>query len=177
MSLFEWFGERYNPGPVGSIDAETPGVTRNRPLSVVFFCTAVVVLGVWAGLLWSWTGADHWPWFATWLLVTLAYLLVAFFFVPRPDLSNVGLAGGLIDHPFRYSDDLNRTLLTFHIVLWPGRLLAQALVNPWRLPVIERQEAKEEADTQAERDALRDHVRAAFSRMGASPPRRPDDPA
>ena len=32
-----------------------------------------------------------------------------------------------MDHPFRYSDDLNRMLIFFLIILYPGRLISTTI--------------------------------------------------
>jgi len=46
----------------------------------------------------------------------------------------------LIDHPWRYSDDINRTLLTAQCFLGPGRFIAESLLDVREL-FKERQEA------------------------------------
>jgi len=56
-------------------------------------------------------------------LACLAYVVVGTLLRPEPDLSNVGLLGGLIDHPFRLSDDVNRFLIFLLVFLWPGRVI------------------------------------------------------
>ncbi|WP_266213722.1 hypothetical protein [Paraliomyxa miuraensis] len=61
--------------------------------------------------------------------ILLAYLLVAYFIRPRPDFDNIGWLGGLIDNPFRYSDDINRFLMFLMVVLLPGRFVSDSLVE------------------------------------------------
>lgn len=61
------------------------------------------------------------------------YCVLAYFLRPRPNHDNLGIAGGLVDHPFRYSDNINRQLVSLVVVLWPGRYLAESLVDGWRL--------------------------------------------
>lgn len=48
-------------------------------------------------------------------------------------MSNNKLIFAGIAKPFRYSDDLNRFLLTVMIVLLPGRFIAEAMVDMVRL--------------------------------------------
>jgi hypothetical protein len=67
------------------------------------------------------------------LVGTAVYLLVAYVVHPHPELANVGWLGGLFDHPFRYSDDVNRLLVFLVVVLWPGRFVAESLVATARL--------------------------------------------
>jgi hypothetical protein len=48
-------------------------------------------------------------------------------------MENLGLLGGAFDHPFRYWDDLNRQLLLLLILLWPGRFIAESIVDTFVL--------------------------------------------
>lgn len=57
------------------------------------------------------------------------YSSAGYFILPDPDYTNVGWLGGLIDNPFRVSDDLNRMLLFIMILLMPGRLIATTFVS------------------------------------------------
>ncbi len=43
--------------------------------------------------------------------------------------SNVGLLGGLIDNPFRYTDDLNRMLIVLFILMYPGRVISTTFIQ------------------------------------------------
>jgi|GEM_PF-1046945 len=163
MSMFEWIGEAINPGPVGDVEGRPPQVVRHRVWSFVLGLIGWTLLGVWIFFLWRWTGIQQWKWFAGGLIGTFLYLLVGYFIMPRPDYSNLGWFGGVIDHPFRYSDDLNRSLVFLRIVLLPGRIWAMALVNPFLLRHLqeraaraaERAEARQQADAQLEADLER----------------------
>lgn len=61
--------------------------------------------------------------------LSAAYLVAAYLLRPSPDYSNIGFLGGLIDHPFRYSDDINRFLMFLLAFLWPGRFVATAIMD------------------------------------------------
>lgn len=61
-------------------------------------------------------------------VITLIYCIMGYFAVPDPDMDDLGWAGGLINNPFRISDNINRTLLFFRIALAPGKFLAETLV-------------------------------------------------
>ena len=63
------------------------------------------------------------------LLSVAVYLIVAWFLRPRPDMSNLGHFGGLVDRPFDLSDDVNRFLLLMAAVLAPGRFVVHTLVD------------------------------------------------
>ncbi|MCB9689528.1 MAG: hypothetical protein H6735_31110 [Alphaproteobacteria bacterium] len=130
MSLFEWWGESWNPGGTGGVEvrgdrigtvwlgftlvrfALTLAATVALPLAVTFWGGGMNPVG---GLA---AGGG-------WLL----YLALGYFVRPEPDMSNLGLFGGLIDHPFRWSDDLNRSLLFFKLALFPGYFLARPVAE------------------------------------------------
>lgn len=130
MSLFEWLGESFNPGPVGSVDfgGQSRG-SRPRIGVLVCFGLAVLLLGFWIYLVLS-----IWEvWSAVRLvkiaLGTVVYLLLGYTLHPKPDYSNIGWLGGLFDHPFRYSDDINRFLIFLTALLLPGRFVSESLVD------------------------------------------------
>lgn len=122
MSLFEWLGESRAPGPTGDVEFSAPSPSTAH--------THVIVLRGLLGALML-AGALYAVWHATdralSVVVLLVYLGVAYLAVPRPDVSNVGWFGGLVDHPFRWSDDWNRGLVFFRLLLWPGRFTVGAL--------------------------------------------------
>lgn len=152
--MFEWIGEAINPGPVGDFEGRPPGVVRHRIVSFVMGLIGWTLLGVWIFFLWKWTGAKHVQWFAGGLIATFFYLLAGYFIMPRPNFDNIGWFG-LFDNPFRYSDDLNRMLLSIRILLMPGRLWAMAMVNPLLLRHIQMREneAAKRRESQRREDA------------------------
>lgn len=124
MSLFEYFGERHDPGPIGGFEVGGAELQDRPAWARVFrlLLSAAFVIGAWILLRRALPEAHY-----LWLSFTggaLAYLALGFYVRPRADTSNLGWAGGLFDHPFRYSDDINRWLLFLSIVLWPGRFVA-----------------------------------------------------
>ena len=130
MSLFEWFGESFNPGPVGHIDVTgrplfAKPVKRFWAIAVMFAGFAVLYFG--ALLILSFT---H-PWVLC--LGFVLYLLLCYFLTPVADSSNIGWAGGLINNPFRISDDINRFLIIFYLFLLPGKLVVFAFQTLYRL--------------------------------------------
>lgn len=56
------------------------------------------------------------------------YCLLGYFTDIKPKYDNMGI-GGLIDNPFRYSDDINRTLFFFKVILSPGLLMSMSFVQ------------------------------------------------
>lgn len=132
MSLFEWFGESVDPGERGSLEVK---VDRISKVWVGFMLIRFgLTLGLFFGLPLTatfWFGvAEMNP---TAGLITAAafllYLVVGYFVRATPDTSNLGLFGGLVDHPFRWSDDWNRNLLGLQLLLFPGYVLARPVAE------------------------------------------------
>jgi hypothetical protein len=124
MGLFEWLGESLNPGPVGGVDLGAEPLFW-RPIkkgwAIFFMIIGFAVLGF---FIWAIFKADSILW-ATQLVVF--YLLIAYFITPRPDTSNVGWFGGLVNNPLRISDDANRLAVFLYLFLLPGKLIVFAL--------------------------------------------------
>jgi hypothetical protein len=57
------------------------------------------------------------------------YLVIAYFVRPKPDYDNLGYFGGLINKPFDYTDDWNRFLLNLKILLLPGVIVSEIIVD------------------------------------------------
>lgn len=147
MNLLEWLGESYNPGPVGQVEVGGRG-RGGRPRSGVLVCfgVAALLLGFWIYLVlgfWEIRSAAGLGWIA---LATGVYLLAGYTVHPTPDYSNVGWLGGLFDHPFRYSDDINRFLIFLTVLLWPGRFVSESLVDMVGLVAHAAQSAAKDVD-------------------------------
>lgn len=137
MSWQEKMREGNNPGKMGTVkQADLSGPRRVNPVFAIvkfglFFAAMVafplvvtfqqevtdpkVLVGSFLGLL--------------------AYVTVSTVFTPEPDMSNIGMAGGLIDDPNRYSDDVNRNLMFLLIFTGPGRFLGSGVVDMYHLIV------------------------------------------
>ena len=66
------------------------------------------------------------------LLLEIAYLLLAYHIRVEVDTDNLGWIGGLVNNPFSFKDDLNRGKLFLNLILAPGRVLAEVLVDAFR---------------------------------------------
>ncbi|MCU0625195.1 MAG: hypothetical protein MUF21_01735 [Gemmatimonadaceae bacterium] len=120
MSLFEIIGEAEDPGSVGRVKVRPPEAEGGSVREVVtraILALAIVVIAVILAARAA-RGADG---TLIALGALLAYLVVSALVSPEPDVDNLGLAGGLANHPTRVSDDLNRLLLLFAVLLAPGR--------------------------------------------------------
>lgn len=124
--LFEWLFERRRPGPVGTIEVSEPD-GRDGAGALV---RGLLALGL---LIWfAWWVAREWPDAPdrfTAAVLTLLYLGIAYFLRVQPNFRNVGLWGTPIDHPLRFTDDLNRMLWFVQMLLWPGRFIAAGLAD------------------------------------------------
>lgn len=65
-------------------------------------------------------------------LVMAGYLAAAGLFTPTYDPNNVGLFGGLMDNPFSFQDDWERTKRTFLMLLLPGKVVWVAVKLTWQ---------------------------------------------
>lgn len=131
MSLFEWFGEAYNPGPIGGVsfsedyEIENHG-TKGIILLKLVLALVIIAIGYYLVFtkIWILTLGN----FIKTNLLVYIYLALALFITPQPDYSNIGWLGGIFDHPFRYSDDINRFLIFLVILLYPGKFIVRSLV-------------------------------------------------
>jgi len=134
MPLFENDDGLYPRRRVGGVEF-THGDHRPKELWVVLtrFLIAGGVLGAGYGLLFSRlvrpsAAAILWP-----IGLGLAYLVLGYVVRPQANTNNLGLWfgrwGTLHNHPFRLSDDVNRLLLAMAVLLWPGRFIAESLVD------------------------------------------------
>ena len=121
MSLLELIGEWISPGPSGGVEAH-PREKLPAPW-IILLRAAISIAGLTALLVWL--GIPH-GLGAT--LGCLAYVLIGTVLRPTPDYSNVGWLGGLMDNPFRISDDFNRFLVVLLVLLFPGRVMGSGLL-------------------------------------------------
>lgn len=130
MSFLEWWGESVDPGEVGTLKVgkeHEPCV--HRWLVIVRFAFVAVAVP----LLWF-LAIPRLPlplWQSALLVMggTLIYVALGYLIDPQPEFGNIGWGHGLFDHPWRYSDDLNRLLIALAIALGPGRFVAESLLD------------------------------------------------
>jgi hypothetical protein len=126
VGFLEIIGEHFNKGAIGRVDVERQvPPDPPSPFAFVWLIGAGVVIALWTMMLWRVSAT--WSGFLVTMACSVAYVTIASRARPRPDYSNVGLLHGLIDHPFRYSDDYNRFLAFLILFFLPGRLIAIGL--------------------------------------------------
>jgi hypothetical protein len=130
VGLLEWLGESFTPGPIGKVEFEGPvahsgtrGAALGRGALGLVMLVAVLV-----GLRLAFPSREAG---AVILRSVGIYLLISFFVRARPDRSNVGGFGGFLDHPFRYSDDINRSLMFLAVLMAPGRFVTGSIRDAW----------------------------------------------
>jgi hypothetical protein len=130
MGLIEWLGESFNPGPVGRIYADKQPLIPQGTKRIWIILSVGAGLGVLALLIWLASYAEN----KTIAFVALIIYLVASYLVtPKADLSNMGWFGGLLNNPFRISDNYNRLLFFASVILIPGKFVVYAIQAIYRL--------------------------------------------
>jgi hypothetical protein len=128
MGLFEILFERRNPGNIGNFQKNNKPIRHvSIPILILKLIVSMSVVYelFYMTVLHSFNLINS----IVFTLFLLIYCLISYKVIPQPDTSNVGLLGGLIDHPFRYSDDLNRLLILCSILLYPGRFIATTVIE------------------------------------------------
>ncbi len=130
MSLFEWFCERKNPGTVGSVETGHRGLPSRSNGSVTFrFLIAFILVGFFYYSLYSSASVKALELFIMPSLFLVPYCLFGYFIRPKPDTSNMGWAGGLINNPFKITDNWNRQLMVFKVILMPGAFITESFIQ------------------------------------------------
>ncbi|MFY7899162.1 MAG: hypothetical protein ACOVNY_03185 [Chitinophagaceae bacterium] len=132
MNIFEWLVERRKPNAMGKISVDNlDDFQKDIPL----FWQIIIVLFGFAGIGWFfWITIVENEIMQSWkaIVVFAVYLLIARYIKSKPNMRNMGLFGGLINHPFRYSDNINRMLFLLEAILFPGKIMVAALQIVWK---------------------------------------------
>src|SRR3954471_7578156 len=105
MGLFEWLGEYFNPGPVGTIDTGPQPLFKANIKRVWVVLTIIIGLGLLAFFIFFAFNNEN---KILSLSILFIYLIASYLLTPKPDTSNVGWFGGLMNNPLRVSDNFNR---------------------------------------------------------------------
>ncbi|WP_069997325.1 hypothetical protein [Cellulosilyticum sp. I15G10I2] len=128
MGVLELLFEKSNPGPVGEIN--TNGKKPERPKIGVLITKVVISIAI-IGFVFRITVLPELSIGSAiaFIILLVIYCVLGYFIMPKPDYSNMGWSGGLINNPFRFSDNINRSLFGLQIVLYPGRFIAVTFVQ------------------------------------------------
>lgn len=128
MSILEHLFERKNPGKVGTIQKNNQPIKK---VSIPILILKLVITTLMIYGLFYITVLNNFTWInkIIFTMILCIYCLIGYKVIPQPETSNVGLLGGFIDHPFRYSDDINRFLILLLILLYPGRFISTTVIQ------------------------------------------------
>lgn len=130
MSLFEWFGENYFPGESGTIEKRTR-LTRNVPrywVLINIVISLAIIIGIYYWIFQGNVGTT----LQTFLIISgaiIVYCVIGFFVNPKPNYNNIGIGNTPINHPFKISDNINRSLIILNALLWPGFFIARSFIE------------------------------------------------
>lgn len=137
MSYLEGFPEPADPGPVGKLELNAPEPEDDEPPTreLVWLAIGIGLIFLSIGLYGVFYHLDYEGAMPVLLkLCGLAlYVLLSYMVTALPDYTNLGLLGGLLDNPYRITDNYNRWLLYIQAILVPGKLIAYSLVMSWLL--------------------------------------------
>ena len=122
MSIFEYLFERKKSGNVGSFEKSKLSI-KHVSIPILLLKLFISIFMVYALFYITVSQSLNFINMMIFLLILFGYCLLSYKFIPRPDKSNMGLLGGIIDHPFRYTDDLKRVLILFLVLMYIGRFI------------------------------------------------------
>ena len=134
MGLFEWLGESYFPGNVGTIKRGRKP-RKNVPRYLVLI-NIVLSLGIFIGLYIYILSKGTEPTIKNVSIYVISFVVYGILgrqYKPEPDYNNIGIGGVPIDHPFKISDDINRLLVILKILLWPGHYMSRSVIEFYHL--------------------------------------------
>jgi hypothetical protein len=118
----------FSGGRIGSLAIRAAGPSAGPPAAVVAQGVVGLIL-VAAGAVLIGSDATDVESVAVPALGLIVYLFVAYWLDVEPDMENIGFFHGLVNHPFRMSDNINRTMAFVKVALMPGRFVARSLVG------------------------------------------------
>jgi hypothetical protein len=133
MGLFEYLFERKNPGNIGSIQKNEQKLDRNINIPILIF-KLIITLSLLGGAFYvtvyqNFTVSN----LLAFVVIMLVYCIISYLIIPKPDTSNVGMLGGFLDNPLKYTDDVNRMLTFLLIILYPGRFISKTIIQTFML--------------------------------------------
>ncbi|WP_025143440.1 hypothetical protein [Pedobacter jeongneungensis] len=133
MSIFEWFFERNNPGPTGTVETYHHKLYWPR-IWILIAGTAALIAFLFFIYCVPLNRLEAFEIGNACLgtLFSIAYLVASYYIYVKPDYNNMGFLG-FIDNPFKYTDDVNRFMLFFQAILLPGKIISIPIVNMFSL--------------------------------------------
>jgi hypothetical protein len=133
MSIFEWFIEKDNPNPTGDFkDREPPHQDDPVNWVALIIGQAMFWYGLYCIVFKNWSGIIDVQNVSVIIAFFLTYIALGYKIDVEPNYDNMGWFG-VFDNPFRYTDDVNRWLFFFKIILYPGYLMGESFIQVWKL--------------------------------------------
>lgn len=140
MSFLE-YGNKNNPKDIGTLAHDTPiQVPELTPKFFIWPIIAFIIICLIEGFILAFSHS-----FIETVIFGF-YLTLSAVFAPKPNLDDIGFAGGLIDHPFKITDDINRHLLGIKILLAPGKFLINPIKNLIYSIIVHNKSKKQNVD-------------------------------
>lgn len=110
---------------------ESPGgIGKSRGRVILSLLTAITALALPLYLAdFPAEASRRWPVYLGIMLAETGYLVIGFFYRPKLDTGERALCGGLIENPFRLPGPFSRLLFLLKLLLLPGRLVSQSLLD------------------------------------------------
>jgi hypothetical protein len=125
MGFTKWFSQINSSESIGDVKLASQ-IEENQPNT--FWSVVLLILGqfmFWYILFWANDNAEIRS-NKMWYFYFIVYLLLSMLLRPQPDYKNLGLLGGLIGNPFTITDDINRFLILFKVMLLPGKIMVHS---------------------------------------------------
>lgn len=127
MGLFEIIGEAIRPGKIGTFTINQG--EKDERIGMLVAKTILSIAMVSASYYLIFGMSFDLKECSVYIAILAVYSICGYFLSAKPDYSNIGWFGGLIDNPFKISDDVNRMIVLFMVILIPGRLISTTVVS------------------------------------------------
>jgi hypothetical protein len=125
MGFSKWFSEINSSELMGDVKLASQEEAR-KPNKFEF--TFIFILGqmLFWGIIYL-SNRGHFPQqVPNWYIYFAVYLFLSMLLRPQPNYKNLGFLGGLIGNPFTITDDINRFLILFKVMLLPGKIMVDS---------------------------------------------------
>ena len=125
MRFSKWFSAINSSESIGDVKIASQ-IEEEKPNK--FWFVFYLILGqtlFWYTIYW----ANHNEYIqenTAWYIYFSIYLFLSMFLRPQPNYKNLGFLGGLIGNPFTITDDINRFLVMFKVILLPGKIMVNS---------------------------------------------------
>lgn len=127
MVLMELIGELMNPGKIGTVNITKNKKEKRMCVLIVKSIVSIIIITIIYYL--NFNVSFHIKDILLFIAAMVVYSSIGYFILPKPDYTNVGWLGGILNNPFRISDNVNRLLVFVMVLLIPGRLISTTILS------------------------------------------------